>query len=208
MQMRAEVSVALMARAPVPGKAKTRLIPRLGATGAARLHAAMTRHALQEIVRSGLPAMLWCDPDTDHPFFAACGSDFGIALRPQPSGDLGDRMLAIFEATGGPLLLMGSDCPAIDSRLLLSCARSLARNAAVVAPTADGGYGLIGLRFPLSDLFRDMPWGTDTVMATTRERLLNRNVEFAETEEIWDVDTSDDLARLAATGFVIPPYED
>ena len=208
MQVTAEVPVALMARAPAPGKAKTRLIPRLGATGAARLHAAMTRHALQEIVGSGLPATLWCDPDADHPFFAECARDFGVALRSQPSGDLGERMLAIFEAAEGPLLLMGSDCPTIDARFLFDCARSLKRNAVVIAPTADGGYGLIGLRAPLGDLFRDMPWGTDAVMAITRERLLAGKIDLAETPVIWDVDTSDDLARLAATGFVIPPYED
>ena len=208
MQVRPETPVALMARAPVPGKAKTRLIPRLGATGAARLHAAMTRHALQEIVGSGLSATLWCDPDIDHPFFAECARDFGIALRAQPSGDLGGRMLAIFEAAEGPLLLMGSDCPAIDARFLLTCERLLACHPAVVAPTADGGYGLIGLQVPFSNVFRDMPWGTDAVMAMTRRRLLNGNVDLAETSEIWDVDTPDDLTRLAATGFVIPPYED
>jgi len=204
----AEATVALMARAPVPGKAKTRLIPRLGATGAARMHAAMTRHALQEIVRSGLSATLWCDPDIDHPFFTECERDFGIALRPQPFGDLGDRMLAIFEAAKGPLLLMGSDCPAIDARFLLTCGRLLARHAAVVAPTADGGYGLIGLQSPFGDVFRDMPWGTDAVMALTRRRLLKGNIDVAETSEIWDVDTPDDLTRLAATGLVIPSYED
>ena len=78
--MSSEVSIALMARAPEPGRAKTRLIPSLGATGAARLHAAMTRHALSLIARCGLGATIWCEPGTDHPFFAECARDFGAIL--------------------------------------------------------------------------------------------------------------------------------
>ena len=208
MRVSREVSIALMARAPEPGRAKTRLIPRLGATGAARLHAAMTRRALSAIAQSGLRAILWCDPNADHPFFAECALDFGIALRAQRHGDLGARMHAIFACADGPLLLMGADCPSIDAALLRACAESLDRVEAVFLPTADGGYGLIGLARPIPELFADMPWGTEAVMATTRERLLRLRVGWAEPAQIWDVDTPADLARLAATGFPIPSCED
>ena len=71
-----------------------------------------------------------------------------------------------------------------------------------------GGYGLIGLARPIPELFADMPWGTEAVMATTRERLLRLRVGWAEPAQIWDVDTPADLARLAATGFPIPSCED
>ena len=206
--MTADVAIALMARAPVPGRAKTRLIPRLGAAGAARLHADMTRHALQQIARSGMAATLWCDPDPAHPFFAECARDFGIVLRAQPQGDLGQRMHAIFEAADSPLLLMGSDCPVIDAEALRICARALAKSAAVFLPTADGGYGLVGLRSPISAIFADISWGTDAVMAATRRKLAALNIGWNEPAQIWDVDTPADLGRLAALGFVIPPYED
>ncbi|MCB1539322.1 MAG: TIGR04282 family arsenosugar biosynthesis glycosyltransferase [Rhodoblastus sp.] len=206
--MSRDVSIALMARAPEPGRAKTRLIPRLGATGAARLHAAMTRHALSALAQSGLPATLWCDPDADHSFFAACARDFGVELRSQPQGDLGARMHAVFASADGPLLLMGADCPSIDATLLHACAENLARADAVFLPTADGGYGLIGLARPIPELFVDMPWGTEAVMARTREHLSRLRVEWTEPAQIWDVDTPEDLVRLAATGFVIPPCED
>ncbi|HPG03651.1 MAG: TIGR04282 family arsenosugar biosynthesis glycosyltransferase [Hyphomicrobiales bacterium] len=206
--MSSEVSIALMARAPEPGRAKTRLIPSLGATGAARLHAAMTRHALSSIARCGLGATIWCEPGTDHPFFAECARDFGAILRGQSQGDLGARMHAIFACADGPLLLMGSDCPSVDVAMLRSCAEKLARADAVFLPTADGGYGLIGLQRPIPEIFLDMPWGTDAVMTTTRERLSRLRVDWVEPAQIWDVDTPDDLARLAATGFPIPACED
>lgn len=208
MRASSGIAIALTARAPEPGKAKTRLIPRLGASGAAHLHAALTRHALGEIVRSGLPATLWCDPDTDHAFFAECASVFGVDLRAQPDGGLGARMCCAFEQADGPLLLMGSDCPAIDATLLGTCAASLARSPAVFLPTLDGGYGLVGLARPTPEVFDDMPWGTDAVMTITRRRLQNLGIVWEEPARIWDVDMPDDLARLAATGFPIPPFED
>lgn len=208
MRVSNEIAVALMARAPEPGRAKTRLIPRLGATGAARLHAALTRRALGEIARSGLSAALWCDPDVDHPFFAECAGEFGVKLRAQSRDDLGARMLGIFRQADGPLLLMGSDCPMIDAALLRSCAEALARVQAVFLPTLDGGYGLVGLSRPFPEIFDDMPWGTDAVMAITRRRLQRLGVVWEEPAEIWDVDTPDDLGRLAATGFSIPACED
>lgn len=208
MRVSNEIAVALMARAPEPGRAKTRLIPRLGATGAARLHAALTRRALGEIARSGLSAALWCDPDVDHPFFAECADEFGVKLCAQSRDDLGARMLGIFRQADGPLLLMGSDCPTIDAALLRSCAEALARVQAVFLPTLDGGYGLVGLSRPFPEIFDDMPWGTDAVMAITRRRLQRLGVVWEEPAEIWDVDTPDDLGRLAATGFSIPACED
>ncbi len=203
-----EVSIALMARAPEPGHAKTRLIPRLGAAGAARLHEALTRHALGQIAACGLPATLWCDPDSTHPFFGRCAAAFGVALRAQPQGDLGVRMNGIFESAGAPLLLMGSDCPTIDAPLLHACAAALSRAQAVFLPTADGGYGLVGLRAPMAAIFAGMPWGTGAVMATTRERLARMGVVWEEPATIWDVDTPADMDRLAGIGFAIPTCED
>ncbi len=197
-----------MARAPEPGRAKTRLIPALGRTGAAKLHAALTRHALTQAVGSSLPVALSCAGDLAHPFFAECTRDFGVALRPQAQGDLGARMLEIFMQAEGPVLLMGSDCPAIDAALLRACAATLLRAPAVFLPTADGGYGLVGLVRPVAEIFCDMPWGADTVMQMTRQRLSRLGVAWNEPAPIWDVDTPQDLARLAAAGFPIPAFED
>src|SRR4051794_1781850 len=106
----ASCAVLVFARAPVPGRAKTRLIPALGATGAAALAARLTRHALEAAKRAGLgPVDLWCSPDASHPFFAACARRYGVALRRQGRGDLGERMHRAFATTlarGGRALLV------------------------------------------------------------------------------------------------------
>lgn len=198
-----------MARAPEPGRAKTRLIPRLGALGAAGLHAALVRRALGAVTAAGLPATLWCAPDASDPFFGACAADFEVALRAQPEGDLGARMARVFETANAPTLLMGSDCPTIDAPLLRRCAQALANGAAAVfLPAEDGGYGLVGLSAPLREIFVDMPWGTGAVMAETRRRLHALGVRPCEPAEVWDVDLPEDVDRLAATGFVMPGVTD
>jgi uncharacterized protein len=208
-RVRPDVEVVLMARAPEPGRAKTRLVPRLGAEGAARLHAALVRHALREIAASGLPAALSCAPDSRQPFFAECAAEFDVRLTDQSDGDLGARMAAVFEGAERPTLLMGSDCPAIDASLLRRCAAALSEGAnAVFLPAEDGGYGLVGLRRPIPEIFTDMPWGGPNVMSETRRRLRMLGIAHVEIAEIWDVDRPEDLDRLSAIGFSISDARD
>ena len=198
-----------MARAPVPGACKTRLIPRLGAAGAAQLHAALVERALREIVATGLVAELWCAPSASDPFFVSCAEKFGIGLREQQGDDLGARMARIFADADGPVLLMGSDCPAIDAALLLRCADELQDGArAVFLPAEDGGYGLVGLAAPVPEIFADMVWSTDGVMGETRRRLHALGVAIVEPAIVWDVDRPEDVDRLAATGFPVPAASD
>ena len=109
----ADCTVIVFARAPVPGRAKTRLIPALGAAGAARLAARLTEHALSAAKAARLgPVELWCAPDSAHRFFADCARRYGVALRPQGAGDLGARMHRAL-ARSAPAILIGSDIPAM-----------------------------------------------------------------------------------------------
>lgn len=194
--MTAQVEIALFARAPVAGGAKTRLIPALGAEGAARLHARLVRRALAQCKATGLRTTLHMAGAPDHPFFAACARDFDVTLVPQEEGDLGARMHAAFIRARGPLLLMGSDCPPIDAQMLRACAQSLLQRDAVFLPAEDGGYGLVGLNRPQAHLFENMPWGTSAVMAVTREKCAGAGLTWDEPFVIWDVDTPEDLERL------------
>ncbi|MDB5649427.1 MAG: hypothetical protein JWL62_947 [Hyphomicrobiales bacterium] len=194
--------IAVFARAPVAGAAKTRLIPRLGRQGAADLHARLVRHMLAQATDAGLGAVtLWCSPDAEHPFFAACGVRFGVGLVAQTGGDLGARMHAAFVAAHGPLLLIGTDCPVLTPALLREAASALADGCdAVFCPAEDGGYGLVGLRAPCTLLFSEMPWGTEHVMAQTRVRLVQAGLSWHETAPVWDVDRPEDVDRLANWG--------
>ncbi|MBX3503423.1 MAG: TIGR04282 family arsenosugar biosynthesis glycosyltransferase [Alphaproteobacteria bacterium] len=196
------VDVAILAKAPVPGYAKTRLIPALGADGAAALQKTMIRRTV-EIARAANLARvtLWCSPDPSHTLFAEMARGHGVELRRQFPGGLGARMLAAFRAQPPerPLLLIGTDGPALGVAHLLSCARSLHQgDDATFLPTEDGGYLLVGLRRALPTIFSGIAWSTPAVMAQTRRRLAVAGMRWSEPARLWDVDTPDDLRRLSA----------
>lgn len=202
---KSDCAIAVFARAPVPGEAKTRLIPELGAEGAADLHARLVAHMLETARVANIgPVTLWCAGDPDHPFFRACAEKFSVRLAAQPPGDLGARMHAVFvEAAGRPTLLAGTDCPVINADMLRDCAIALAEGAdAVFLPAEDGGYGLVGLNRPAPKLFSDMTWSTDQVMEETRARLRALGLAWREPAQIWDVDRPEDARRLAASGLL------
>lgn len=195
-----KVQIAVMAKAPIPGLAKTRLIPALGRRGAARLQRQLTRLAVRTALDAGLgPVTLWCTPDIEHGFFRGLRRTTGVDCRRQPDGDLGDRMHAAFRlhCRQGPLLLIGSDCPALGPIQLRAAARALvAGDDAVFCPAEDGGYVLIGLRHPQRALFSGMTWSTADVMSDTRARALTQDLRIHECETLWDVDEPADLLRL------------
>ncbi|MBI2311742.1 MAG: TIGR04282 family arsenosugar biosynthesis glycosyltransferase [Betaproteobacteria bacterium] len=199
--------ILVFAKAPEPGKVKTRLVPLLGADGAAALHRDLVRHALATANSAGLgPVELWCAPDERHPFFAACAQEFGIALKPQGEGDLGARMLRAFEATLGQTpraLLIGSDCPSLTSEDLRNAACALETgNDAVFTPAEDGGYMLVGLTRAAPELFEGVAWGTPMVMAETRKHLSELGWHWQELPTRWDVDRPEDYARLVREGLL------
>lgn len=200
------VAIAVFAKAPIPGLAKTRMIPRLGEEGAAELQRRLLRRTLQSACEAQLgPVSLWCAPTCDHPDFAACRDSWGLSLFQQQGEDLGARMLQAFSnlCRQGPTVLIGTDCPALTPSGLVRAAAVLRSGLdAVFLPAEDGGYVLIGLRRPVPALFGHMPWGTDRVMAETRRRLSRLGLRWEEPEVLWDVDRPADLDRLAASGLL------
>jgi hypothetical protein len=199
----AETAVLVFARAPVPGEAKTRLIPALGAAGAASLAARFVRRSLRTAVAAGVgPVELACSPDAQQPFFVQCQRDFGVGATPQQGRDLGERMAeaARRHLAHRPVLLVGTDIPPLTPAHLRTAAAALATNDAVVIPAEDGGYVLLGLARWSPRLFERLPWGSAEVMASTRERLRELGWRWRELPALWDVDRPEDLARLAALG--------
>lgn len=195
------VDIAIFAKAPVPGYAKTRLIPALGADGAAALQETMIRRAVETACAAGLAHItLWCSPDPSHDVFTELARQHGVGLRRQFPGGLGARMLATFRAQPAqrPLLLIGTDGPALRTDHLLACARALDRgDDATFLPTEDGGYLLVGLRRAAPAIFAGIAWSTPAVMAQTRRRLAAAGLRWSEPATLWDIDTPDDLKRLA-----------
>jgi uncharacterized protein len=200
--MNEPVAVAVLAKAPIAGFAKTRLIPVLGARGAAVLQARLVERAVETACAAAIgPVTLWTTPDESHPVFQSIGARLGITLARQADGDLGARMLAAITAANTCVLVIGSDCPALKLDHLRTAANVLRDRApAVVIPAEDGGYVLIGMRTPEPALFSDMPWSTPIVMDETRRRLRTLGLTWHEPATLWDVDLPRDLERMRGIG--------
>lgn len=195
--------LAILAKAPVPGWAKTRLIPRLGAEGAAELHRRLVWHTLETAVSATSPAAitLWTAHPSrhgseEHTFFIECAEHFGIRLRAQPVGDLGIRMHAALAAMPGPGLVIGCDCPMLDAALLQRCQAALVSVDCVLLPAEDGGYALVGSRRTEQRLFADIDWSTERVMAQTLSRIEALGWTCTCPARVWDVDRPADIDRL------------
>jgi uncharacterized protein len=206
--------IQLFAKAPDAGAVKTRLIPRLGATGAARFHENLVRHALASACEAKLAeVVLYCAPDCEHPFFIRCAEEFGVALRTQSTGNLGDRMHdALREGLRerAHVLLMGTDCPALHAGRLQAAAAAFAPGIDLVfVPAEDGGYVLIGAREIDRMVFANVSWGSATVMQQTRDRLMQLGWSWSEQPTLWDVDRVEDLDRLAHSEYrgLVPSTE-
>ena len=195
-------AVAILAKAPVAGLTKTRLIPLLGADGAARAQRRFTLNTLQIASQAALgPLMLWCAPDAGHRFFRALRRVTGIVCIKQPPGDIGARMLHAFEQhfvqhATLPLLLVGTDCPILAPGHLQQAAQALTQHDVVLIPAEDGGYVLIGMRVLVPQAFEAIAWSTPHVMAQTRELLRRAGASWLELPTLWDVDEPADWQRL------------
>jgi rSAM/selenodomain-associated transferase 1 len=194
-------TILVFAKAPDPGKVKTRLASYIGEGPAAVLAARLALRTIATAREADVGDVeLWCAPETAHPFFDLCRRRHGVALQAQSGNDLGSRMdhalRSALQRTPAAILI-GSDIPAMSSADLRAAAASLAAGAdAVFGPAEDGGYWLIGLSKVDETIFADIPWGGPDVLSTTRERCEALRWRVTEVATRWDVDRPEDFERL------------
>ncbi|HYW03599.1 MAG TPA: TIGR04282 family arsenosugar biosynthesis glycosyltransferase [Gammaproteobacteria bacterium] len=199
--------IAVFARAPRPGRVKTRLAPAIGQRGAAALHRQLVRHTVRTAVAAGIGSVtLYCTPDTRDALFLACRRELRAGLARQQGAGLGERMFrALREQTRGdrPALLVGSDCPGVDPAYLCSALSALeAGHDTVLGPSTDGGYVLIGTRRPRPGLFRGIRWGDATVLRSTLRRLDRARASYRLLPARSDIDSPADLRAARRAGVV------
>jgi rSAM/selenodomain-associated transferase 1 len=185
------VRLVIFTRYPEPGKAKTRLIPAIGAEGAAALHRRLTEHTLTRARAAGLPIDLRVTGAPEAAFREWLGDD--LAITQQDEGDLGDRLRAA--ASPFPVLFIGSDLPDLGAAHLREAADLIRAGRTVIGPAEDGGYWALGLTAAADYLFEDMPWSTAAVFALTEARLKERGIEPALLPALADCDRPEDLVR-------------
>lgn len=185
--------MALFAKAPEPGRVKTRLIPVLRAGEAAELHKALLLDTI-DLVESCAEAVVAYAPAGGRRALEQLLG--GRRLLPQGPGDLGDRLARVFEQLcggGRPVLAVGSDCPGLTAERIQSAAAALGRADVVLGPALDGGYYLVGLRKAHPELFAEVPWSTPRVLEITRRRADTARLTVELLQPARDLDTPEDL---------------
>lgn len=192
-------TLIIFSRYPQPGTTKTRMIPALGADGAARLQRKMTEHTLNTAKQ-----LLSNRDITIEIHFA--GGDIELMEQwlgklqyiPQVAGDLGEKMRSAFDRAfslgSQRVVTIGIDCPDIDSTILNDAFSSLQTHNLTLGSAEDGGYYLIGLNHSVPQLFNNINWGTERVLKQTKNIAEKLNLQVHYLPTLSDVDRPEDLA--------------
>jgi hypothetical protein len=186
-----------------PSEVKTRLARSIGSHAAAQLHRAALTTTLTRLSHLAERRTLVFTPEERRDDFAALGPvvDGSWNLRPQVAGDLGERMAGFFadevDRGAGRIVLLGSDSPTVPVAYIDQALEALRERDVVLGPSRDGGYYLVGQSSPQPDMFAHVDWSTEQVWPQTLARLDLLEVTYTVLPEWYDVDTIEDLRRLA-----------
>ena len=202
--MKTDDQLLLFSRYPVPGQAKTRLIPALGPDGAARLHRRLTEHAAGVARAAGAS----CGAGVTVCFTGAARRDFRVWLgsdlsyAEQPPGDLGVKtrqaFAAAFHRQARRVVAFGSDVPDLSAELLRQALAGLREHDVVLGPAADGGYYLLGMKRDRPELFSGIDWGTARAGDQTRAAIGRQGLSVTELPTLSDIDLPEDTSALRA----------
>lgn len=191
----------IFTRYPEPGKTKTRLIPVLGAEGAAKLQRQMTEQKLAEAKKlqaiNSISLEIHFTGGNQQLMQNWLGN---LTYKQQSEGDIGCRMAAAFqtafEAGMSRVVLIGIDCPDLKVELMVDAFQALNKHDLVLGPAKDGGYYLIGLNYLISELFIGISWSTEKVLEQTQNISQKLELAVAYLPTLSDIDRPEDLAVL------------
>ncbi len=196
--MTAGKSLLIFAKYPRPGEVKTRLGAALGMQRAALIYATFAEHAFaigEELAAWGSRVSVLYDPSASRDEVDRwVGGRF--TLLPQEGATLGNRMRAGFDRAfhdgAERVVVIGTDVPELEAARVRRAFDMLSTHQAVIGPTVDGGYYLLGMKKPGLDVFTGVPWGTGSVLEKTLGLLRDLSATFAMLPELADIDTEED----------------
>ncbi|HET6751621.1 MAG TPA: TIGR04282 family arsenosugar biosynthesis glycosyltransferase [Actinomycetes bacterium] len=195
-------ALAVIAKEPVAGLAKTRLVPALGAAGAARAASAMLADTLAAVRASGAEPWLCFAPVEARERLRRLAPGFGLLA--QASGDLGDRLAAcladLLGAGADRVAIVGADTPHIPAASYRRAFALLDEADIVLGPALDGGYYLVAAKASRPELFVGVPMGTEVVLTETLTRATRGGLLVAMLSPLRDLDRVEDLAAALAAG--------
>lgn len=190
----ADDALIVIAKAPVPGRVKTRLCPPCTPEQAAGLAEAALRDTLDAVRMTPAARRVLVLDGAARPWMRD-----GFEILKQTDGGLGDRLAGAFAGVGGPAFLVGMDTPQITPDLLREGLDALRVSAAVLGPAPDGGYWSIGLRTPDARVFEGVPMSVAHTLQAQRARLAALGLAVTELKSLRDVDDIDDVRAVSAT---------
>ncbi len=207
--MAPDVRLLIFAKAPVPGRVKTRLRSAWGARGACFWYKRLLDATVQVAVESGVaPVELWCTPGRSHPRLRSLARRYDLPMHVQSPGDLGDRMLDSGRQVlrrADAVMIIGADCASLTAIELNRAVNGLeVGHDLVLKPATDGGYMLIGFRRAVPGLFRGVAWGSASVLRQTRGRMRRARLRTLELPPGEDADLPADVRQLLRRGFLRP----
>ncbi len=194
-------TVLIFLKAPIPGKAKTRLAAGVGDDAAIEIYGKLVRRQMaaipddwsvevhfapageQELVQN------WVGEEANRKFFAQMKTGLGQRLVHAGKG--------AFARGAEAVVFVGGDCVELTTDVFREAQRQLSTRSAVLGPTEDGGYYLLGLSEMTEAVFAGIDWGTESVSRQTRERLQTAGLDWSELPVLRDVDTAEDWAALS-----------
>ena len=192
-------------KAPIEGKVKTRLIPKVGLPNSVIIHQRLCEQVIQCVAgyaeqSEDIAVQFWVDLDISHTFVQDNAARYGVDVFQQKGSDLGERMQ--FAMTSGlmaadQVVIVGGDCFSLCERYLAQAFEVLENKDVVFGPADDGGYILIGSHGLEKVFFTDVQWGESTVLASSIDCAHQSGKSYGLLEERWDIDTWEDIQRNA-----------
>jgi hypothetical protein len=187
-------TLAVIAKAPAPGRSKTRLCPPLSPVEAAKLAEAALCDTLAVVTDTAVDRAVLVLDGSPGPWLPA-----GLEVIPQRGDGLDERLASAFSDLPGPTLIIGMDTPQVSAPLLERGLRGLWSADAVLGPTTDGGYWAIGLRDPDPRALLGVPMSSAVTLLAQRLKLSQLGLTVAELATLRDVDTYTDAIAVAAS---------
>jgi uncharacterized protein len=185
---------------PEPGKVKTRLAKNIGLENAAVLYRKMAETIIHDLSKlTDYTKIIFFDPPERKNDVMRWLTFNGLSFIAQEGNSLGEKMLNAFSHAfslgADKAVIIGTDCPQITTQTILRAFEKLEKSEAVIGPSYDGGYYLLGLRRFSREIFHDIDWSTNLVFDQTMKKIRDEGLQSTCLETLRDVDTVEDLSN-------------